>query len=94
MNTLSRLGATSTSSTLGKIRQYVHGVEVLNTLNISMYGEVGRLYEQSVFDGIYTIIDQYEENLSTGQKVNESLNLLNEAVTELNTLTQAVTGAT
>ncbi len=94
VNSLSRLGATSTSNTLGKIRQYVHGVEVLNDLNISMYGEVGRLYQQSVFDDIYTIIDQYESNLSTGQKVNETLNLLTEAVTELNTLTLSVTGAT
>ena len=76
VNTLSRLGATSTSNILGKIRQYVHGVEVINSLNISMYGEVGRLYQQSVFDNIYSIIDQYEANLSTGQKVNETLNSL------------------
>ena len=55
VNTLSRLGATSTSNTLGKIRQYVHGVELINDLNIGMYGEVGRLYKQIVFDTIYTI---------------------------------------
>jgi hypothetical protein len=93
VNTLSRLGATSTSNTLGKIRQYVHGVEVINTLNISMYGEVGRLYQQSVFDNIYGIIDQYELNLSTGQKVNESLALLSEAITELNAFTLELIGA-
>ena len=87
LNTLSRLGATSTSNTLGKIRQYVHGLEVMNDLNISMYGEVGRLYEQSVFDTTYAVIDQYESNLSTGQKVNETLNSLSEAITELNTQT-------
>ncbi len=94
VNSLSRLGATSTSSTLGKIRQFVHGIEVINTLNISMYGEVGRLYQDSVFDGIYAIIDQYEANLSSGQKVNESLTLLTEAVNELNTLTLNITNAT
>lgn len=94
VNSLSRLGATSTSSTLGKIRQFVHGVEVINTLNISMYGEVGRLYQTSVFDGIYLIIDQYEANLSTGQRVNESLTLLTEAINELNTLTLDITGTT
>lgn len=68
VNTLSRLGATSTSNTLGKIRQYVHGLEALNELNISMYGEVGRLFQQSVFDTIYTIIDQYDLNLSTDRR--------------------------
>lgn len=94
VNTLSRLGATTTSNTLGKIRQYVHGVEVVNDLNISMYGEVGRLYQQAVFDQIYAIIDQYDANLSTGQKVNEALAQLTEAVSELNTLTLAIAGST
>ena len=94
VNTLSRLGATSTSNTLGKIRQYVHGLEVINDLNISMYGEVGRLYAQSLFDNVYTIIDQYDSNLSTGTKVNETLNTLSEAVNELNTLTLELIGAT
>ena len=94
VNTLSRLGATSTSNTLGKIRQYVHGLEALNELNISMYGEVGRLFQQSVFDTVYTIIDQYDLNLSTGSKVNESLNSLSEAVNQLYSLTLAQIGAT
>ena len=52
VNSLSRLGASSTSSMLGKIRQYVHGMEVINDLNVGMYGKVGRLYPQSVFDSI------------------------------------------
>jgi len=94
LNKLSRLGATDTSSILGKIRQHVHGVEVLNNLNVSMLGEVGRLYEQSVFDSIYAIIDLYDANLSTGQKVNETLNTLSEAINALNTLTLQLVGAT
>jgi len=90
VNTLSRLGATTTSNSLGKIRQYVHGVEVLNELNISMYGEVGRLYQQTVFDTIYNTIDLYDSNLSTGSKVNETLTSLTEAVDALNTLTLVI----
>lgn len=90
VSTLSRLGATTTSNTLGVVRQYVHGVEVINELNISMYGEVGRLYKQSIFDNIYDIIDAYDYNLSTGTKVNEALTSLTEAVNELNTLTLAI----
>ena len=72
----------------------MHGLEVINDLNISMYGEVGRLYAQSLFDNVYTIIDQYDSNLSTGTKVNETLNTLSEAVNELNTLTLELIGAT
>ena len=30
VNNLSRLGATSTSSVLARVRQYVHGIEVVN----------------------------------------------------------------
>ncbi len=91
-NSLSRLGATSTSGVLGRVRQYVHGIEVLNDLNVSMYGEVGRLYTQSVFDNIYTIIDAYDAKLASGQKVNDPLAALGAAMDELNTLTGVVLG--
>ena len=87
VNSLSRLGASSTSSVLGKIRQHVHGMEVINDLNVGMYGEVGRLYPQSVFDNIYSIIDTYDARLTSGQKVNDTLTSLSEAVNELSTMT-------
>lgn len=90
VNSLSRLGASSTSAMLGRIRQYVHGVEVINDLNVGMYGEIGRLYEQSVFDGIYTIIEGYDAKLASGQKVNDSLNSLSEAIEQLSSLTTAL----
>ena len=91
-NSLSRLGATSTSGVLGKIRQYVHGIEVLNDLNVSMYGEVGRLYAQSEFDNIYSIIEVYDAKLVSGQKVNDSLTSLTEAIEQLSLLTNTVLG--
>ncbi len=90
VNSLSRLGATSTSSTLGRIRQHVHGIEVINDLNVGMYGEVGRLYPQSVFDNLYSIIDTYDAKLISGQKVNDSLTALSEAVNELYDMTMAI----
>lgn len=89
-NSLSRLGATSTSAVLGKIRQYVHGIEVINDLNIGMYGEVGRLYKQSVFDNIYAIIEVYDAKLASGQKINDSLASLAEAIDQLSLLTNDV----
>ena len=91
-NSLSRLGATSTSGVLGKIRQYVHGIEVLNDLNVSMYGEVGRLYAQSEFDNIYSIIEVYDAKLVSGQKDNDSLTSLTEAIEQLSLLTNTVLG--
>lgn len=94
VNSLSRLGASSTSAMLGRIRQYVHGVEVLNDLNVGMYGEIGRLYQQSVFDSIYTIIEEYDARLASGQKVNDTLTSLSEAVTQLSDMTyQLLDGA-
>jgi hypothetical protein len=91
-NRLSRLGASSTTIELARIRQYVHGIEVINDLNVSMYGEVGRLYAQSVFDNIYTILDTYDAKLASGQKVNDSLNSLAEAITHLTNLTNGILG--
>lgn len=91
-NKLSRLGASSTTIELARIRQYVHGVELINELNVSMYGEVGRLYPQSVFDNIYTILDTYDAKLASGQKVNDSLNALTEAINDLNNLTNGILG--
>lgn len=93
VNSLSRLGASSTSGVLGKVRQYVHGIEVINDLNVSMYGEVGRLYDQSTFDSIYSIIEAYEARLSSGQSVNTSLNELSEAINDLSAKTYALLSA-
>lgn len=90
VNSLSRLGASSTSAMLGRIRQYVHGVEVINDLNVGMYGRNCRLYAQSVFDSIYTIIEEYDAKLASGQKVNDSLAALSEAIEQLSDLTTAL----
>lgn len=90
VNSLSRLGASTTSGMLGRIRQYIHGIEVINELNVGMYGEVGRLYDQSIFSSIYAIIEEYEARLSSGQKVNDTLMALSEAVNQLSDHTYAL----
>ena len=92
VNSLSRLGSSTTSGMLGRVRQYVHGVEVINDLNVGMYGEIGRLYPQSMFDSIYSIIEEYEAKLSSGQKVSDSLTALSEAVNTLNERTYQILG--
>ncbi len=93
VNSLSPQGGSSTSGILGKVRQYVHGMEVINDLNVSVYGEVGRLFEQSTFDSIYSIIESYEAKLSSGQAVNTSLNDLREAIAALSERTYALLNA-
>lgn len=92
VNSLSRLGASSSSAMLGRVRQYVHGVEIINDLNVGVYGDVGRLYPQSMFDSIYSIIGEYEARLSSGQKVNDTLTQLSEAVNELSVYTYTMLG--
>ena len=92
VNTLSRLGATTTSAALGRVRQYIHGMETLNELNVSLYGEVGRLYPQSTFDDIYAIINEYDTRLISGSQVNDVLTQLSEAVEALNNTTLAMLG--
>lgn len=73
VNKLSRLGATTASGTLSLVRQYIHGVDVINQMNVSMYGESGRLYSQSELEYIYGLIDEYDTKLSSGSKVTEIL---------------------
>ena len=92
VNSLSRLGASSSSAMLGKVRQYVHGVEMINDLNVGVYGDVGRLYPQGTFERIYAIIDQYDARLSSGQKVSDTLAELSEAVNELSVYTYTMLG--
>ena len=68
----------------------MHGIEVINDLNVSMYGEVGRLYDQATFSSIYSIIETYEARLSSGQSVNTSLTELSEAINALSDRTYAL----
>ena len=86
VNSLSRLGSSSSSAELGRLRQHIHGVELLNNLNVGMYGEVGRLFAQSVFDNLYAIIDEYDAKLISGQRIYDSLNQLSEAVESLSAM--------
>jgi len=90
VNSLSRLGSSTSSGMLGRVRQYVHGAEIINEFNVGMYGEAGRIYSQSVFENIYAIIEEYERRLSSGQKVSDTLTALTEAVIQLQEMTSVV----
>ena len=45
-----------------------------------------------MFDNIYSILDTYDAKLASGQKVNDSLNALTEAINDLNNRTNGVLG--
>ena len=90
MNSLSRLGASSTSSTLGRIRAYVHSVETLNNLNVSLYGEAGRLYPQYLFENVYSAIDAYETKLVNGKTVTDAITELTLAIDALEKKTSEI----
>ena len=95
VNSLSNLGASSTSAMLGKIRQYIHGMEIVDDLNVGMYGESSRVYTASMFSDIYAIIDEYETRVASGQKLTEILDTLRTSVESLseytNTRLEAIT---
>ena len=73
VNSLSRLGASSTSA---------------------MYGEIGRLYDQSTFDAIYAIIEEYDAKLASGQNISDTLTSLSEVINELSDMTTVMLDGT
>ena len=87
VNSLSRLGSSSSGGMLGRVRQHVHGAEVINDFTVSLLGEGGRIYPVTLFEEIYRIIEEYELRLSSGQKVNDTLTALSEAVNQLSAQT-------
>ena len=89
-NSLSRSGGTSTTSDLSLIRQYVYAMEVINNLSVSMYGESGRLYSDSLFDNVYLAIDDYNAKLVSGHPLNTVFTALDEAITALNVRTDQI----
>lgn len=82
-NSLSRLGATSTSSILGHIRKHVYAIQIINQLNTGIYGEIGNYFDYLLFEDVYSALDSYENNLSTGTAVNESLSNLLQSIDNL-----------
>ena len=71
------------------LRQQIKDVETL--LNASQ-NNLTIMYSQSVFDNIYSILDTYDAKLASGQKVNDSLNSLTEAINNLSNLTNGILG--
>ncbi len=82
---ISRSATSGTSNILSRVRQHVHALSVMNSLNILAMGQSGRIFPQQQLDTTQSIIDSFMSQLQTGQtigdilsRLSESLNLLQE----------------
>lgn len=87
---LTSTGSSNSADVLGRIRAHVHAMEALNEINLSLYGEAGRLYEQATFDSFYAIVDDYSVKLQTGAKISVPLSQLMEQLAYLQEITNGI----
>lgn len=78
---LSRSGGSDTAGALGKIRANINAVDVLSSMNQSLYGQV--LAPQSVFTDLYNVIDSYSAKLKVGSATIEELTNLKDRLSVL-----------
>lgn len=84
MNTLSRTGGSGTSNLLGKIRQRIYAIEVLQAQHEAVYGvKKGERVESESFQGVYAILDQFDEKLTGGKTIKDVQTQLNESINAL-----------
>lgn len=86
VNTLSRSGGSDTAAVLGKIRASIHAVDMINEMNLSLYG--GELASAEIFTELYGIIDSYSAKLKNGSATIEEQTNLADRLTVLQTMLQ------
>lgn len=82
-NTLSRTAGSSSSSTLGKIRQHVYSMQTINELNVGLSGASGWLVQETYFSNLYAMLDEYENKLITGMTTGDAQTQLLQTLTNL-----------
>lgn len=80
---ISRSASSGTSNTLSRVRQHVHALSVMNSLNILALGQSGRIFPQQQLDTTQGIIDSFMSQLQTGQTIGDILSKLTEALNQL-----------
>lgn len=84
MNSLSRTGGSGTSNLLGKIRQRIYAIEVLQQQHDAVYGIQPNLtISEEVFQQIYTLLDSFDEKVSSGKQTKDVQAQLSEAILAL-----------
>lgn len=89
-NTLSRTAGSSSSSTLGKIRQHIYSMQTINDLNVGLSGASGWLVQETYFSNLYSMLDEYETKLITGMTTGDYQTQLLQTLTNLHTQVQAL----
>ncbi len=77
---LNRSASTGTSNTLSRVRQHVHGLQVLNSMSILVHGQSGRVIPQQDLDNTQSVINSFNGQLQTGQTIGQVLSKLMEAL--------------
>ena len=86
MNTLSRTGGSGTSNLLGKIRQRIYAIEVLENQYNATFGSKSYTNKlESMYKEIYLILDQFDEALIAGKTTKDVQNNLSEKISALQT---------
>lgn len=89
-NNLSRTGGSSTSSVLAKIRQHVYAMQTLCEMHAGLRGSGDRFVQETVFTGLYAVIDSFEGKLQSGQQTTQPQMELVDQLTALNQLILSV----
>lgn len=79
---LSRTGNSNTANSIARVKQYLHGIEVLNNLNVQTKNGV-RLVPQQLLMNSQAIIDSLYTQLQTGQTTNNELESLLKILKEI-----------
>ena len=83
VNSLSRTGGSNTTNLLGKLRQHVYAMQLLQQMHVSLRGKDQQVVSDDVFDTIYTVIDTFDARLQTGQQTKEPQTQLLTLLTDL-----------
>lgn len=63
VNRIGGITSSGTASQLSRARQYIFYMEQLNAISVSMYGESGRLAQDSAFTSLYEDLDSFEKQV-------------------------------
>lgn len=63
VNKIGGITSSNTASQLGRARQYIYYMEQLNAMSVSMYGEAGRMAQDSAFVSLYEDLDTFEKQV-------------------------------
>ena len=77
-NQISLQGGSSTSNTLGQVRQHLYAAKVINQLSVSARN--GYILPDKAFDDLISLVEQIDASVQAGHKYLDQQNRLREAI--------------